>query len=177
MSFVHEYGEGLYSLAVEENKLETFKNDLLFVDDSFNGVNDFKEFFNSVKISKAIKKDVVKDSLKTNVDKEILNFICLLIDNNRIGSYHEIIREYIHLANNDLHIREGIIETANKLPSDKIKEIEKKLCNDSYTVELTSKINPSLISGFRIIFEDEIIDYSTRSKFEKIKKSLERKKV
>lgn len=176
MSLVaNRYAEGLFSLGLDKNKVEDYKNDLNSVLSVFNDVDNIKTFFISEKVNKSEKKEIIKKAFENKLNKDVLNFLYLLVDKGRIGQYEDIITEYRKMANNELGIKEGIIEVPRPLPNEKIQELEKALSKDSLKVELKQRINKSLISGFKITFDNQVIDASMKDKIDKLYNTLTRK--
>ena len=96
-------------------------------------------------------------------------------DKGRIINYREITDEFHHLCNQELNIKEGIIESVRPLKKKKIKELEDLLGGENQKVELFPKINRTLISGFRISFDDEVIDNSMKKRINSMELTLKRK--
>lgn len=169
------YAEAFFSLGLDKDCVEEFKNELNIVKDIFNDVSNINEFFISERVSKEDKKKIITSALDGRVTKDTLNLFMLLVDKGRISYYDEIIDSYIHLANDELNIKEGIIESVRPLDKEKVKELEKALSKDGQRVELKQKINKALISGFKIKFDHEIIDASMKEKIDKMQELISRK--
>lgn len=169
------YAEAFFSLGLDKNCVEDFKNDLKKVKDIFSDVENIQVFFISEKITKDEKKDLIRNSLASIVNKDTLNFLLLLVDKGRIGKFEEIIKAFIKLANDELNIKEGVIESVRPIDKDKIKELEEALSKDGVKVELKQKINKSLISGFKISFDNEVIDASMKDRIDRLQNMLSRK--
>ena len=189
------YAEALLSLAIKEDKVEKTKKDLDLAKELFSSLNikmdigidndkyNLKEsvvtqaeglysFLKNVKLSKETKIDLVKSCLGDKVDDLSLQFIYILIEKNRISYYEEIFDEYHKMANHELNIKEGIIESVRPLDDKKIKELEDLLSNDKEKVVLIPRLNDDLISGFKITFEHEVIDVSMQEKIRKMTEML-----
>ena len=189
------YAEALLSLAIKEDKVEKTKKDLDLAKELFSSLNikmdigidndkyNLKEsvvtqaeglysFLKNVKLSKETKIDLVKSCLGDKVDDLSLQFIYILIEKNRISYYEEIFDEYHKMANHELNIKEGIIESVRPLDDKKIKELEDLLSNDKEKVVLIPRLNDELISGFKITFEHEVIDVSMQEKIRKMTEML-----
>lgn len=185
------YAEALLSLAVRENKVKKVKEDLDLAKELFSSINikmdidiDNKEynlkenvisenkglytFLKNVKLDKETKNNLVKSCLENKIDQLSLQFIYILIEKNRISSYEEIFDEFHKMANHELNIKEGIIESVRPLDQEKIKELENILSDDKQKVILIPKLNEELISGFKITFEHEVIDVSMQEKIRKM---------
>lgn len=171
------YAESFFSLGLDKKCVEEYKNDLKQVKNIFDDVENIKTFFISERITKEEKKDLIRNTLANSIKRDTLNFLLLLVDKGRIGKYGEIIVAYNKLANNELNIKEGVIESVRPLDEAKIKELEEALSKDDMKVELKQKINKSLISGFKISFDNEVIDASMKDKIDKLHNMLSRKDV
>ena len=169
------YAEAFFSLSQDNNNVEKHKLELKEINNLFSEIDNLKLFFLSEQISKNDKKKLISDSLNKAISKDTMNFLLLLVDKGRIGICDEIINEYIHLANEELNIKEGVIESVRPLDNNKVNELEKSLSKDGQKVELTQKINKSLISGFKIKFDNYVIDGSMKSKLDKLQESISRK--
>ena len=169
------YSEAFFSLALDKNKVSEYKKDLNLVLDTFSNVDSIDLFFASEKITKEEKKNLLESSFSNNISKDSLNLLKLLVDKGRISYYKEIIEEYFHLANENLNIREGLIESVRPIDEKRIKELELLLAKDGETVELKQKINKSLISGFKITLGNKVIDGSMKAKVNHMQDCLSRK--
>lgn len=171
------YAEALYSLALDNDCVAQYKDDVKLIEQSFNEVDDIKKFLIAAKVSKDDKKQVFAKGFKGKVSKDILNFLNLLVDRGRITYFKDIFHNFYSLCNVSLGIKEGLLETARPLSADKVHELEKALSKDGVAVELQTKINTTLISGFRIVFDDKIIDTSMKKRLNQLSEMLLRKDV
>lgn len=169
------YAEAFFSLSLDKNCVEDYKKDLKEIKNVFSDVNNIKVFFTSEKITKDEKKELINNALANAVNKDTLNFLLLLVDKGRIGRYEAIIDAYIKLANNELNIKEGVIESVRPIDKERIQELEETLSKDGVRVELKQRINKTLISGFRISFDNEVIDASMKDKIDRLHNMLSRK--
>lgn len=169
------YSEAFFSLALDKNKVSEYKEDLKLVLDTFKGVDSIDLFFASEKITKQEKKDLIEKSFNEKISVDAKNLLKLLIDKGRMGYITEIAEDYFHLANENLNICEGLIESVRPIDETRIKELETLLAKNGQTVVLKQKINKSLISGFRITLNNEVIDGSMKSKIDQMQDLLSRK--
>lgn len=171
------YAEAMFALALDVDSVDKYKQDVKLVEASFDEVEGINKFLASVKVAKADKKEVFNSSFKGKVADEVIYFLNVLVDRGRIALYKDIFHEFYHLCNEQLGIKEGVVETARPLAKDKIVELEKALSKDGVKVELKAKLNTTLISGFRVIFDDKIIDTSMKKKINQMNEMLLRKDV
>ena len=169
------YSEAFFSLALDKNKVSEYKEDLKLVLDTFKGVDSIDLFFASEKITKQEKKDLIEKSFNEKISVDAKNLLKLLVDKGRMGYITEIAEDYFHLANENLNICEGLIESVRPIDETRIKELETLLAKNGQTVVLKQKINKSLISGFRMTLNNEVIDGSMKSKIDQMQDLLSRK--
>ena len=169
------YSEAFFSLALDKNKVSEYKEDLKLVLDTFKGVDSIDLFFASEKITKQETKDLIEKSFNEKISVDAKNLLKLLVDKGRMGYITEIAEDYFHLANENLNICEGLIESVRPIDETRIKELETLLAKNGQTVVLKQKINKSLISGFRITLNNEVIDGSMKSKIDQMQDLLSRK--
>ena len=169
------YSEAFFSLALDKNKVSEYKEDLKLVLDTIKGVDSNDLFFASEKITKQEKKDLIEKSFNEKISVDAKNLLKLLVDKGRMGYITEIAEDYFHLANENLNICEGLIESVRPIDETRIKELETLLAKNGQTVVLKQKINKSLISGFRITLNNEVIDGSMKSKIDQMQDLLSRK--
>ena len=169
------YSEAFFSLALDKNKVSEYKEDLKLVLDTFKGVDSIDLFFASEKITKQEKKDLIEKSFNEKISVDAKNLLKLLVDKGRMSYITEIVEDYFHLANENLNICEGLIESVRPIDETRIKELETLLAKNGQTVVLKQKINKNLISGFRITLNNEVIDGSMKSKIDQMQDLLSRK--
>jgi len=167
------YANAIFSIAKDNNKIRDYRKDIELILDSLFVTNDSRNYFLSEKVSKKEKKDFIVDTLKGKVDDKVLDFICLLVDRRIIVNLNEISKEYNILANNELDIKEGIIESVRPLTNDDIDLLEETISKKkNKAIKLKPRINKKLISGFKIIFDDEVIDASMLYKINSLNNML-----
>jgi F-type H+-transporting ATPase subunit delta len=166
------YAVALFDLALEQDQLELYQNQLLWIKEVFDDESVF-QFFSSVKIDRSDKKKVLTTILNEQIDRFIMNFLMILVEKNRMSLIRSIADEFHLLNNKHNNIQEGVIYSIRKLSSDEHKQIEEAVGQrlDSKVV-LKNYINPSLLAGVRIIIGDTVIDASMQSKINQLKSQL-----
>ncbi|MDO4500789.1 MAG: ATP synthase F1 subunit delta [Erysipelotrichaceae bacterium] len=165
------YAQGLLELAKEADSVLSYKEEIDQIKEVYLQNSELKSFFASAKISKDTKKELIEKAFKGKVKVNVLNFMKLLVDKGRMNLFLEIANDYHALSNVLLGIREGVVETARPISEEEITKLEKALSNDK-TVVLKPRINETLISGFKVIFDDEVIDHTMKDKLEGLKTVL-----
>ena len=168
----NRYSVALFELALEEDKVEEYHKQLIWLNGVFED-NTVFQFFSSVKVESNKKKEVLDSIINENVDKNILSFIKILIDKRRMSLINVIIEQFHSLYNQHHNIQEGVVYSIRTLSKQELSSIEdavgKKL---ESKVELKNYLNPNLISGIRIVVNDVVIDASMQSKMAQLKEQL-----
>ena len=171
-SAAHRYAEAFFELAEELNKVDAWKQQMDQVACVMESVPELKGFFGAVKITDEEKKQLLIKSFEGRIDETCLNFLCLLTDKKRINEVSLILREFHSLCNAHNGIEEGTVLCARPLSEAQIKELEDSFKVRGRNVELTQRVDESLISGFKIVLDDEVIDASMKSKIARMKNEL-----
>lgn len=168
----YEYAKAIFELATENNKLKQIANELdaickLLLD------SDFKSFMLSPSIAKANKKNLIKECLK-DFDDLFIDFINVLIDNERISVIDDIKIEFDKLAfMNEMSI-DVIIYSNNLLSDDEINKL-KPIIEEKFKkkkINVKNIANKELIGGVKIVAGDEEIDLSIKKSISNLKNML-----
>lgn len=167
------YGQALFDLALEMNALELWQGQAKEMLEIFTASGELDRFFNAVKISTEEKRNFIRTVFEGKIEKMLLNFLELLIDKKRIGNVKEILQHFILLANEERGIENGVVISSRKLSKDEIVKIEEAMSKKrKQKVELVNKVDKKLISGIKVIINNEVIDGSMKSKIEAMKSEL-----
>lgn len=168
------YAKSLIDLSVEKNKLERVLEDV----ESFKKVTDNRDFYLLIKspIVNASKKGSILESLfKDKYDELTMAFLRILVTKGREAYLPEIADEFIRQYKKLKHISTVRLTTATALSDDAIKAIKDKLLASGQTeenIELEVEVDPELLGGFIVEFDDKIYDASALHKLDKLKKDF-----
>lgn len=168
----HRYAEAFFELAHEMNQIDAWKQQMDQVALVMESVPELKGFFGAVKITNEEKKELLIKSFEGKIDEMCLNFLCLLTDKKRISEVSLVLKEFHSLCNAYKGIAEGVVYAPRTLSENQIKELEDSFKVRGRNVELSLKIDESLISGFKIVLDDEVVDASMKSKIARMKNEL-----
>lgn len=166
------YAVALFDLALEQDQLNRYEKQLLWIKEVFEDDTVF-QFFSSVKIARKDKKELLTSILGEHVDQYLMNFLMILIEKNRMSLIRTISDEFHLLNNKHNNIQEGVVYSIRKLSHDEHKEIERVVGERlNSEVKLKNYINSSLLAGIRIIIGDTVIDASMQLKINQLKSQL-----
>ncbi len=165
------YSDALFTLALEEKKLDLIKEQLCFVDEIIKENHDFLYLMTHPKVHKDEKKQTIQAIFFGQVDRTLLNFLKLLVDKGRFYDLHEIAKQFMNQYRmiNDIVVAE--VRSAQPLSDEEASRIhdmlEKKLRQQ---VEMHVSVDRELLAGIRIKVNDLVLDYTASSKMEHLKR-------
>ncbi|MEZ4992008.1 MAG: ATP synthase F1 subunit delta [Saprospiraceae bacterium] len=164
------YAKSLIELSVEQGKLERTMEDV----QSFLEVTKNRDFYLLMKspVVSASKKLSILDALfKGKYDELTLAFLRILVNKSREAYLPEVAEEFIHQYKKLKHISTVKVRSAAPLSEATLQRIREKLTASKATdekVELVTEVDPHLIGGLVLEFEDLVYDASILHKLEKM---------
>lgn len=166
------YAKSLIELADEMNKLDKVREDITSFKKAVQNKDLYNLFQNPV-INSDKKVKIVDKIFEGKYDELTMKFLRILINKGREAYLPEIAAEFFEQFKRAKHISTVKLESAKKLSEAEIKEIKDKLVASSLTddsVELEVIVNPELIGGFLVAFDDKIYDASIKNKLNLLRK-------
>ena len=171
-SVASRYGLALYSLALDENKVLSWLEEIKELSTVFKENTDFIMILGSSFLPIEERQEILNKTLK-GVDKNILALILVVMENNRTNDLLDIFESFNSYCNEYRGVSEGLIYSTLKLDRKVINQIEEKISKiEHQQVELKNVIDPSLIGGVKIVIHDRIYDGSIKHHIEVMKKDL-----
>ncbi len=164
----HQYALAVFSLAKDSKREFEFIDSLnAFV----SGLSlDTYKFFAHPKISKTEKKDLLEVVVK---DKLLLNFIKVLVDNDRFSIIEAVSLSYQDILNDLNKIMKVMVVSNKKMTETNLNKIKNKLKKTyNRNIEIQTVLDSNILGGFRIEFEGNIIDETINKQLVDIKASL-----
>lgn len=166
------YSEALLQIAIEQDKVLLFREELSEINLVFIAEKNMKSFFSSPKITKSEKKQVLKNTFR-NTNALIMNFLYLLVDRNRLSIFEEIKETFINQSNEILGIALGIVYSVRVLDKQEIAAIEKSFSRRlQKKVYLENIIDSTLISGIKVDINQTTYDGSFKHELGSLKEYL-----
>lgn len=167
------YSEALVDSATETNELQKVYEELKFVQETLSNSSDLKVFLENPIINRPDKKDVINQVFANNLSNVVLNFLLLLVENNRFNIFESVVIEYSNKMNQINNIVKANVVSAVELDeTTKSRLIEKLEYKISKKVLANYEIKPEIIAGLIIEINDKTIDTSLKTKLNSIKKQL-----
>lgn len=168
------YAKALVDLAKDHNKLENIKNDIAgFLEVVKN--RDFKLCLQSPIINTGTKSKIFRELFEGKVDKVTMAFFNIILNKGRESYLPEIASEFLEQYKAINGISTIRLVTAGEVDAATINAIKAKFETAASTrskVEIVHVIDPALIGGFMVEFDDKLYDASVRHQLEQARKQF-----
>lgn len=168
------YAKSILDLAIEQNQLDTVFADMKYIHSVCNVSSDFVNMLRSPMINADQKNSILSAILNNKIGTLTNAFVVLLVKKGRESDLHEIANTFIAQYNLLKGIHQVTLTTAIDLSEELKKNIEQKVKSENtfVGVELTTKTDESLIGGFVLEYNNNIVDASISRDLKDIKKQF-----
>ena len=167
------YAEALVAIAQDEKRLDVFKAQAKALYNVFRENPDYVGLFSKPQLSIAEKHELLDSVLGQRIDPYWLNLLKLLVDKRRGHLMEAVTLDFIHLANAASGIEEGTVYSVYPLAEADLTALEASYSAQRKTqVELLNRLDPTLISGIRIRFNESVIDLSLSAQLDALRDTL-----
>ena len=164
------YALALYEVAKEKDKVDEYINDLREICDLIVNNKDFYEVVKHPQISTKNKKRTFINIFKGKIDEELLSFLLILIEKDRILYLREKLNEMEKIDLERKNILSAVVKTAVPLLESEISNLQEKLEKQyNKKIIMTTEIDKSLLGGVYVRVGNDVIDGTIKSKLEEMK--------
>ena len=167
------YALSLYNKAADAGIVDVVVNDIRSLNKVVVENRDFSRFLQSPLISRETKKATLS-KIFDSYHKDTIGLFHLMAEKGRESLIGIMGKEFIQIYNKNNGITEAVVTSASVLDDESMRKVEAyvKQRTGAVSVEMKTKIDPSLIGGMTIMFEGKIYDSSIASQIKKIKTEL-----
>lgn len=168
------YGDSLFELALEEEKVELFLEEAGFVLQVLTENEDLVKLMTHPKISKEEKEKVVENIFKSNISDEMTGFLVIVIKKGRFKEMKAIISYFIARVKEYKKIGVAFVTTAVELRQEQKEALVKRLLETTEyeTMEMNYSVDPSLLGGMTVRIGDRVVDSSIKHKLNDLTRDL-----
>ena len=168
------YGDALFELAVEEEKVDVLSEELLEVKKVLDENQEFGRLMNHPKIIKEEKIQLAQQVFADRISKEIMGFLTIIISKDRYRNIDEILDYFLAEVKKYKGIGVATVTTAVPLKEEQRKSVEKKLLETTEykSMEMHYETDASLIGGMIIRIGDRVVDSRIRTKLTELERTL-----
>ena len=166
------YAEALFDVAREKGKLDQIGGQLGEFVDALDGDRDLQVFFFSPYFSSAEKVEGLRRAID-GADPELVNFLELLIEKNRMTEIFRIRRQFEQLWKQENKRIDVTVTSAVELDPAVVEKIGEEIERQTgQKVELASRVDGEILGGIVLQVGNMVLDASIRSRLEKLRKSV-----
>jgi len=166
------YARALFEVAKEHGKLDLVREQLGEFADALNDSNDLRVFFFSPYFSTEEKKDGLHRAL-VDADQAIVNFLDALLERHRMPVIFRIRDEYGRLWDSENQTLPVEVTSAVDLDDATVRSIGERIGHQTgQRVELTSRVDPSILGGIVLRVGNSILDASIKHRLDQLRKHV-----
>jgi F-type H+-transporting ATPase subunit delta len=166
------YAEALFDVAKERGKLDAIRDELGQFSDALEANRDLQVFFFSPYFSSAEKVDGLKRGV-SGADPELVNFLELLIEKQRMTEVFRIRRQFEELWKHENRRLDVTVTSAVELDPAVVGRVGEEIERQTgQKVELASDVDEEILGGIVLQVGNMVLDASIRSRLEKLRKSV-----
>lgn len=168
------YGDALFELALEEEKLSVMLEEVQAVKEIFHENEELLQLLAHPQMDKNKKIELVENIFKGRCSEHMTGFLVLVVEKGRQKDLISIFDYFIHKAKEYEGIGTACVSSAVPLSEEQKEAVKKRLLalTKYNSFEMEYQVDPALIGGLVIRIEDRVIDSSIRTKLFEMRKSL-----
>ena len=169
-----KYAKALFDVTYEKGAAGECAQQLAELSKAFG--EDVEMFFKNPFNTTENKLAVAKSAIEGKCSPEIFNFICTLVENNRVAALSSISKEFTQMVLSSAGITKGKIYSATEVSADFIRQVEEKTSKAlNKKVELAFEKDTSLIAGYKVQVGGWTLDDSASAHLRILKDDLLKK--
>ena len=169
------YAKSILDLAIEQGQLEAVYADMKYIQAVCNASSEFVNLLRSPIIKADQKNSIINAVTKDKVSLLTNSFTVLIVKKGRESDLPEIATAFVEQYNALKDIHKVTLTTAVEVSAELQHAIAQKVktAHSFASVELASKVDPSLIGGFVLEFDNNLVDASVVRDLRDIKKQFQ----
>ena len=166
------YAQAAFQIALEKDELDSWSDDLGYLAGALENV-EFVEFLDAPQVAVSQKTSLIDDTVAGSISPLARNLLALLASRNSANLLPGIAEVYQEMLDNHRGIERAEIVSAVALSDEQrsrvvnmLKEVVGK------EIVLTVRVDPEILGGIVARVGDKVIDGSTRTKLEVLRREL-----
>lgn len=164
------YALALYEVAEKKGKVNEYIKDLKEICEIIKNNKDFYEVIKHPQISTKKKKKTFINIFKGHIDEELLSFLLILIEKERIMYLKEKVEQLEKIDLERKNTFKGIVKTTVPLTEEEYNTLKTKLEKkyNKYII-LEQIIDPEILGGIYLRINNDVIDDTVKSKLDELR--------
>jgi ATP synthase F1 delta subunit len=168
----HVYADALFEVGRDRGKLDVLREQLAQFADTVDRDRDLQVFFFSPYLSSAEKREGMKRAI-SGAEPELINFLELLVEKQRMPEIFRIRREFDELWKRENRRIDVTVTSAVELDPAVVSKIGQEVERQTgEEVDLASRVDDGILGGIVLQVGNMVLDASIRSRLEKLRKSV-----
>ena len=168
-----KYARAIFEIAQEEEKLDAYDKDLKQIQADVFSLPEAVKFFQNPLIPHQAKKDLLTKAIDKGMSEDVVNFLMLLVDKNRIGIFNEIYEIFTGLKNQEQGILVADVVMAFPLTKTQETQLTKKLAVvTGKKIQIRKHEDKTILGGLIVTIGDKRIDGSAAGRLRSLKSTL-----
>ena len=166
------YAEALFEVGRDKGKLDSLQQQLGEFTDAVDRNRDLQVFFFSPYLSSSEKGEGIERAI-SGAEPELINFLKLLVDKQRMPDIFRIRREFDELWKHENRRIDVTVTSAVELDPAVVGQIGQEVERQTgEKVDLSSRVDGDILGGLVLQVGNMVLDASIRSRLEKLRKSV-----
>ena len=167
------YAMALYEVADENGKVDEYIETLKLICELIYNYEEFYEFIKNPQVGTRNKKKAFINIFKNKIDEDLLSFLLILIEKDRILHLREKVNEMEKINLEKNNTLKGVVKTTIPLSDEQYKLLINNLENKyNKKIILERIIDPNIIGSIYVKVEDEVIDGTIKFKMDKLRELM-----
>jgi F-type H+-transporting ATPase subunit delta len=165
------YAQAIFELALQNDQLEQWGDDLRLTDQVLQD-EEFRAFLSHAEVPLDRKIGAI-DTVLESANPLVKNLVSLLVSRGAVNLIHDVLTAYNRLV--DVHRGRQQVEVTSAVPLsdqelERITRFASNLINKEVVV--STQVDESILGGLVIQIGDQLLDGSTRSRLEELRKQI-----
>ena len=166
------YAQAVFAIALEQGEPGRWLDDLALLSDAMAN-DDFANFLDAPQPTLSQKINLIEETLGDSVSRLALNLVSLLASRNSARLARSITESYQEMLDEYNGIERAEIVSAITLSDEQQQRIETMLKDIvGKDITATSRVEPRILGGFVARVGDKVIDGSTRTRLDDLRRQL-----
>lgn len=168
------YGDALFELALEADKLDLFLEEVKAVAEAMKQNEDLTRLMNHPKIVKEEKMKLIEDIFKGNVSDELVGLMRMVVEKDHYNELGSVFEYFINQVKEYKNIGTAYVTAPLPLSDEQKAAVEKRLLDTTKYVEFEMHydVDAALIGGLVIRIGDRVVDSSIKNKLTSLTREL-----
>ncbi|MBN2739032.1 MAG: ATP synthase F1 subunit delta [Spirochaetales bacterium] len=167
------YATALFEIGEETNCIESITEDMLTIEELISAAPLIREYCFRRKHNQKDDREFISTAFTPYVSLYSQRLFKILAEHGRLSSLPFLPTAYMEILNQKKNRVTLEIESSRELLDSELKAIRQKMEKKiQKQIILKTKIRPELLGGFRIIWQNKILDYSAKGRFNQMRHEI-----